>query len=87
MFQTEDGEGRVCEVDPSTAGTGQDGPALDRRRLGHQGPDRGGESHLPRGTVSLASELNNNNNNSKSISMAPWLQVTMFRGAVTKQIC
>ena len=27
----------------------------------------------------------NNNNNSKSISIAPWLQVTLFKGAVTKQ--
>ena len=32
-----------------------------------------------------ASHNNNNNNNNKSISIAPWLQVTLFKGAVTKQ--
>ena len=36
MFQTEDGEGGISEADPTTAGTDQDGPTLDRRRVGHQ---------------------------------------------------
>ena len=29
---------------------------------------------------------NNNNNNNKSISLSPWLQVTLFKGTDTKQI-
>ena len=34
----------------------------------------------------LCTQTGNNNNNNKSISVAPWRQVTLFKGTVTKQI-